>query len=133
MKSIKYCLILGTFSLMLMVSGCNNNTKEAAAVAADFLNSYFSTDYQGAASCCTEEMSKTLMEAVEEYYNMEEDAKEEVKDISSNVKTHIKSVESVDKETIIVKYDMTLPEEEKPIESTLTLKKEEEGWRISQI
>lgn len=134
MKFIKHLLILSMASIMtIAISGCNTDTKEAASVAADFLNLYFATDYQGAAACCTKEMSQALMEAVEDYYNMNDQEKDEVKDISSSVKTSVKSVENIDKETIVVKYDIIIDEEEMPIMSTLTLKKVEEGWRISEL
>lgn len=134
MKFIKHLLILSMASIMtIAISGCNTDTKEAASVAADFLNLYFATDYQGAAACCTKEMSQALMEAVEDYYNMNDQEKDEVKDISSSVKTSVKSVENIDKETIVVKYDIIIDEEEMPITSTLTLKKVEEGWRISEL
>lgn len=128
MKKIFFVLLA-----VVMVASCSDGTKEATSVANDFLNAYFSTDYQGAAACCTEELSKTLMEAVEDYYNMEEETKEEVKDISTSISTKIKSTEALDKETVLVVYEINMPETPQPIENHLTLKKIEDGWRVSEL
>lgn len=118
---------------IIFTTGCSNGTKEASSVANDFLSAFFSTDYQGAAACCTEDLSKTLMESVEEYYNMEEETKDEVKDISSSIVTKITSAEPVDKETVFITYELTMPDVPQPVENHLTIKKLEDGWRVSEF
>lgn len=125
--------LLAAMLVIALAESCSNGTKEAASVASDFLNAYFSTDYQGAAACCTEDLSKTLMEAVEDFYNMEDDTKEEVKDISSNISTHIKSAEPLDKETVLVIYEITMPETTQTVENKLTIKKVDDLWRVSEL
>lgn len=114
-------------------SGCSNGTKEATVVANDFLSSYFATDYHTAASCCTEDLSVALMEAVQEYYEMEENVQKDVIDISSQVVTTITSVEAVSKDSVIVKYDIDMPEPDPTIHSSLIITNVDGNWRVAQF
>lgn len=130
LKAVAICMVC---SASLSMVSCTSGTKQATQVAQDFLTSYFATDYQSAAACCTEELSATLMEAVEEYYQMEENLREEVVDISSSVVTTIQTVESVGKDTVVINYDIQMPEPEPLIKSTLTVAKVDGAWRIAEF
>lgn len=127
-----------TFFLMALIasgltSSCSNGTKEATMVANDFLSAYFATDYHTAASCCTESLSEALMVAVQEYYEMEENVQKDVVDISSQVVTTITSVEAVSKDSVIVKYDIDMPEPDPTIHSTLTITNVDGNWRVAEF
>lgn len=119
--------------LLLGVAGCSDKTDKAEEVAKDFLSLYFATDYRGAASCCTEELSKALLEAVEEYYSLEENVREGVVDISSSVVTSITSAQAQSADTVLVKYSLKLPDVDRPQENTLTIVKEDGGWRVARF
>lgn len=116
-----------------IVAACGNSTQEATSVAKDFLTSYFSTDYHTAVSCCTEDLGKALMVAVEEYYAMEENVREDVMDISSAVVTTITSVEAISKDSVLVKYDIDMPEPEPTLHSTLTITNVDGNWRVAEF
>ncbi len=126
-------IILLMAAVMGFASACSNGTKEAESVANDFLASYFATDYQTAAGCCTEELGEALMTAVQEYYQMEENIQKDVVDISSQVVTTITSVEAVAKDSVIVKYDIDMPDPEPTLHSTLTITSVDGKWRVAEF
>lgn len=129
----KIGIILSVAAALLMTAACSNATKEATSVANDFLSSYFSTDYQTAAGCCTEELGEALMEAVKEYYEMEENIQKDVVDISSQVVTTITSVEAIAKDSVIVRYEIDMPEPDPTLHSTLTITNTDGTWRVAEF
>ena len=131
--SMKIRTIISAVAAVILITACGNATKEATSVANDFLSYYFATDYQTAASCCTEELGEALMEAVQEYYEMEENLQKDVIDISSQVVTTIKSVEAVSRDSVIVKYDIDMPEPEPTLHSTLTIINKDGSWRVAEF
>lgn len=134
MKKIKVLFVaLSAMTSLVALSSCGGDSKQAEDVAKDFLSSYFATDYQAAASCCTEELSEALLDAVEEYYSFEENVRKDVVDISSSVVTTITSIKVQSKDSILVKYDMVLPDSDRPIENVLTIVQVEGDWRVAKF
>lgn len=128
----KICTVLAALAILVATS-CSNSTKEATSVANDFLSAYFSTDYESALRCCTQDLNEALSVAIQEYYELEEEVQEEIVDISSNVQTAITSVQNISKDSIKVCYDVIMPAPDPTIHNTLIVVRTEGEWRVAEI
>jgi hypothetical protein len=125
--------IFPAIAAIFLAVACGNSTKEATSVANDFLSAYFATEYQTAAGCCTPELGEALMVAVQEYYEMEENLQQDVMDISSQVVTTITSIETISRDSVLVRYDIDMPEPEPTLHSTLTITNTDGKWRVAEF
>lgn len=124
---------LKLFTLFIIASlfiSCGRTEKAATAVATDFLSAYFATNYPEAAKFCTKDFAAELLESVKDLDSQSEQYREKLSKAAAAVSTSIVSVEEKEDETVLVTYQINIPDTP-AIENHLTLVKEEKGFKVS--
>lgn len=147
MEYKKTCLIRFTVAIPVVVTAfflfnaCSPKGPKPEQVTQEFLNAYLTTDFNKAATYCTEKLSGELLEAVKEIGNLSEPLK---KHISESAGKFTSRVDNIDKpgngDTLLVHYsilengtDSTLAASG-IISSSLSLIKDNSGgWKVAKL
>ncbi len=130
-KLIIHLLILFTVSLIL--SGCGKNVKEATIVATDFLNAYFSTDYDRASTLCCDTIQNRINIAHDHYNALTENVQKELVSIAKNTAVEITDIDDSSKNAIVFSYKVEIPENEAITNHSITVSKIEEQWKVTRF
>ncbi|MFA6677556.1 MAG: hypothetical protein WCS34_08225 [Bacteroidales bacterium] len=132
MKKFIVILVSAACAGLLLVS-CNDNRTKASDVSLDFLNAYFSTDYNKAASFCDDSLSSKLLEACQNFENLDSTIKADIISSSKNIKFSINSSKKINDSLMEVSYQAEITSDTAPIESKMILKKSDETWKITEL
>lgn len=121
--------------LLLVLFGCTRkNVKDATVVAVDFMNAYFNSEYEKAATFCSPEFGDKILEARELFAAQKEGVQQEMKKISQNVTTRVINVDSEKKDSIIFSVELIVPDvEEGNRTSLITVAKDSDEWKVVNL
>ena len=109
-------------------------------VAEEFLNAYFSADYEGAAKFCTPELGKDLMDALQQAQALEESVRANIQKYTQFYKPQIIKSEQPEKtDSVTVNYIVintaadSLSQNRQVKESRVHIVKTQEGWKVSSL
>lgn len=133
----KACILLAGGGLLLSCNRASGPEKAAEA----FLEAYLSTDYQQAASCCTERLSEKLLDSVKDLEQLEEGIKQQITGYTRGLSTRIDEVtRKGNGDTVLVSYtlfkaspDSQLSSPENGVRSSLSLVKDQTGWKVAAL
>ncbi len=136
-----YRLSTITIIAATLLFSCNSGPKPEN-IAQEFINAYLATDYEKAADYCTPALGQDLLQALEEADALNQNIKEKIKLHTQNYSSQIDSVKlNKAKDTTIVYYsilngcttDSLNIAATQIIERTLTMVKQEEGWKVNSL
>lgn len=140
-QTCKYMPLLAAAALFL--TACTGNSGNSAEnTASEFLNAYLSTDFNKAATFCTEKLSGELKEAVKEVDQLDESIKKHILATTGKYKPQIEDTQkSKTGDTVIVNYsileqvaDSTAVSGSNLIKSSLYLIKDSTGqWKVAKL
>lgn len=118
--------------VLIIPAGCagKKNMEAATRVAEDFMDSYFTCQYDHASELCSPEMRKLIEEANELYKAQGEGIREEMSRLSENVKHSISGVKTETDDTITFQVKISLPDSTGEHDSYMTLAKSGEDWKV---
>jgi hypothetical protein len=118
MKRWSFLLVALVF---LFVSSCSVKEKQIVSVAEDFLELYFKTAYDSAATYCTPELE-----------NLEEGVREMIVKQTASIRQEIVSVEEANsKDSVNLKYKVYLPSFPNGIDNKMLLVKMGDNWLVA--
>ena len=132
MKKFIVILVSAACAGLLLVS-CNDNRTKASDVSLDFLNAYFSTDYNKAASFCDDSLSAKLLEGCKDFESLDSTVKADIISSSKNIKYTVNASNKINNNLIEVSYQTKISVDMAPIESKMVLKKSDDTWKIIQL
>ena len=110
---------------VLALSACQSPETRVQNVAETFLNAYYTPDYAAAAACCTPELGERLVQLGEELEGVPPRTAQKIKEALARTSFEIVSVElDEDAASALVRYELSVPDLDKPVPKTLTLKLE---------
>jgi hypothetical protein len=116
-------LIIALFAL-LALSACSSTESRVEAVAESFLNVYYAGDYAAAADYCTPDFAEHVVSAGSEA-ELPADLQLKIKEAVSQTSFDIVSVElDEDAASALVRYELHVPDLEKPVPKALRLQLE---------
>jgi len=109
----------------LALSACQSPENRVKSVAETFLHAYYTADYEAAAACCTPEFGERMMRVAEDLESVPEQTAQKIKEALVRTSFEIVSVElDEDAASAFVRYDLSVPDVEKPVPMTLKLQLE---------
>jgi len=121
-------------SLVLILGSCTSKESEITQNTKGFLDAYFRVDYKGAATYCTNELGKELVNSLKRLDTLEPSVREMLEKQSKEVKTEIISIDTKSSKDIAkVLYKVILPNFPQGIENTITLIKVDKKWHIEEL
>lgn len=129
MKRWSFLLVALVF---LFVSSCSVKEKKIVSVAEDFLELYFKTDYDSAATYCTPELAEELRGSVKSIENLEAGVREMIVKQTASIRQEIVSVEEANsKDSVNLKYKVYLPSFPNGIDNKMLLVKMGDNWFVA--
>lgn len=124
-----------------LFNACAPKGPKPEQVTQEFLNAYLTTDFNKAATYCTEKLSEELQEAVKEIDNLSEPLK---KHISESAEKFTSQVDRIEKpgngDTLLVHYSIlengtdSIQAKSGIISSSLSLIKDNSGgWKVAKL
>ena len=109
---------------LLALPACESTESRVEAVAETFLNGYYACDFAAAAACCTPTFAERVLYAGSDV-ELPADLQQKIKEAVSQTSFEIVSVE-LDEDAAFarVRYELHVPELEKPVPKTLRLQLE---------
>jgi hypothetical protein len=106
------------------LSACENVEKRVETVAETFLNAYYTTDFAAAAACCTPAFAERVLYDGQDV-ELPADLQQKIKEAVSQTSFKIVSVELDEgAASARVRYELNVPELEKPVPKALRLQLE---------
>ena len=113
-----------TLLALLALCACESTENRVEAVAETFLNGYYTCDFAAAAACCTPAFAERVLYAGSDV-ELPADLQQKIKEAVSQTSFDIVSVElDDDAASARVRYELHVPELEKPVPKTLRLQLE---------
>lgn len=110
---------------VLALGACQSPESRVKNVAETFLNVYYTPDYAAAAACCTPELGGRLLQLGEEMEGVPPQTAQRIKEALAGTSFEIVSVElDEDAASALVRYELSVPDLDRPVPKTLTLKLE---------
>lgn len=121
----------GFFALciLIMAASCSRQ-QNPAGIARDFLQAFFSSDYQQAREYAAPELFEILDQTQAILDSLEEVEYEEVKSYLSAINITVEDPEEVTKDTVRLRYRVEFSRLPEPGESTLSLRKIKGTWKV---
>lgn len=128
-RLITIILFAGT---VLFFASCTNNKKIAQGNANTFLSLYFQTDYEKAATMCTQDLGDELRSSMKSIESLEAGVKEMIFKQTSLIKTEIISVEQgLSEDSLVVNYKVILPSFPNGIDNKMVLVRSNKEWLVA--
>ena len=110
---------------VLALGACQSPELRVKNVAETFLHAYYTPDYTAAAACCTPELGARLVKLGDELATVPPQTAQRIKEALARTSFEIVSVElSEDAASALVRYELSVPDLEKPVPKTLSLQLE---------
>lgn len=122
-----------TIGLSLLLGGCTDKTEAAKEVAEQFLEAYFSTDYQKAATYCSEDLSAIINTLSDDFFSLDTNVQQAVVKVSEQLDITLKNVTEEARNVVLIGYEILSPES--PVANTgyLRLNRIEKRWVITSL
>jgi hypothetical protein len=109
----------------LVLGACQSPETRVQNVAETFLNAYYTADYEAAAVCCIPELGERISRMAEEMEGVPAQTVQKIKEALARTSFEIVSVElDEDAASALVRYELSVPDIEKPVPKSLTLQLE---------
>jgi len=116
-----FLLLLAALSL----GACQSTESRVESVAETFLNVYYTGDYAAAADFCTPAFAAQVLSAEQDIQALPDEARQKIKEALSRTSFQIVSVDvDEDAASAIVRYELSVPDAEKPVPKALKLQLE---------
>jgi hypothetical protein len=134
MRTAKLKFIVLFTLFLVFTAACSKSEKEAQSVAGSFLNSYFSVDYEKAATYCTVELGQELRTSLMSIESLDKGVKDMIIKQTSGIKYNIKKVDKTYvKDSIVVVYEVKLPGYPDGSDNRLSLVRRDKEWKVATI
>lgn len=137
---MKHTRIIPYFSLLLVLvfvlaSCTGNKVEQATTVVTDFVNSYFKTDYDKAATLCSDDLKKEIIESKEIFMSQPDGVRKELRNISEKVIPTITHVNSENRDSIIFTIALEIPDSTDTLPDTTlaTVAKDGDQWKVVSV
>jgi hypothetical protein len=122
-------LIMAAF---LLAASCTSQEERAKERANAFLDAYLSTDYEKATELCVPELAGEIEEALRGMDSLDEGIREMIVKQAESISTEIVAVEKTgSRDSLFIKYMVTLPEAPSGIENEMTMVRREDAWFVA--
>ena len=109
----------------LALGACQSPETRVKNVAETFLHAYYTADYEAAAACCTPGLGERMSRVAAEMESVPAQTAQKIKEALAGTSFEIVSVElDEDAASAFVRYDLSVPDVEKPVPMTLKLQLE---------
>ena len=110
---------------LLALCACQRAEDRVRTVSETFLHAYYTGDYAAAAAQCTPRLAAPVSKGAEDPAPVPEDLAEKMKEALSQTSFQIVSIElDEDAASALVRYELSVPDCEKPVPMTLKLQLE---------
>lgn len=130
---MKRVLFVVAFASMALFISCTNKQDVVSGIAKQFLEAYFKTDYPNAATLCTKELAEQIEISFRQFDKLDTGVKEMFLKQAGGVSTDVVSVIFKGGDSAVVKYKVVLPNFPNGVENSLTMIKDQEGWKIGLL
>lgn len=121
-----------SLSIIILITSCDQSTKEATDTATQFLDAFVSNDFQTTKTLCNETISEIVSHSEEKYNSIPEEIKKEFDELSKNIKYEITGSEKLSKDSVLIKYTYTIPELP-AVKKDIILKKIDKNWVVVEL
>jgi hypothetical protein len=119
-------------AVIVVAASCTSQEERAKERANAFLKAYLSTDYVKATELCVPELAGEIEEALRGMDSLDEGIKEMIVKQAENISTEIVAVEKTgSKDSLFIKYMVTLPEAPSGIENEMTMVRVDNAWFVA--
>ncbi|HIZ85198.1 MAG TPA: hypothetical protein IAC04_01765 [Candidatus Coprenecus stercoravium] len=99
-------------SAFVLATGCSDrNVREASGRADDFVNAYFSADFEKASALCTEDFARRVMESAEIVNGQPDSLLEEFMELAKGMNAYAGEIHQYGRDSVTVDYEIVYPGE----------------------
>ncbi len=118
-------------SLMaLALTACNASKEDPETVVGHFLDAYLTIDYQKAAGYCDADAAAFLLDSVEEFDNLPEEIRTEMRNQAQAITPSILGVQQLGRDSVKVQYCLRLDSLHHADGQMILTRNEDKTWLI---